>query len=399
MNKMAKNVSAIAASVCLALSSTACGGQVAEGPEFLTHDEEFFDFVLEFPEGKDITILQVTDTQAMLFEGIRTEFLDERGFKYESDNRYNQVYHAFFSDRPTDTYVRTWQYVEEGVNRTDPDLIVLTGDNIYGETDDSGELWLEMIEVLDSFEKPWFCVFGNHDNESQKGLHWQVNAVAASKYGHMLEGPTENGNSNYTVGIKQGGKMKYALYMIDTNGCRLKPHNFGESLLPYNPDLEEIQQSDGVFPDQTEWMKRTYGRIAEEYGEIPSMIFMHIPPIESYYAIMENYGDVYGTTWPLYTDRNGDIGLAEENIGGFGPEGLFFNAAKAINCKGIFLGHQHKVATSTVYDGIRFTYGLKTGTGDYHSVDMMGTTKITIKEADNSFGVEHIFTEIEYPLN
>lgn len=54
----------------------------------------------------------------------------------------------------TDTHVRYWQYVEEGGERTNPDLIVLTGDNIYGETDDEGELWLEMIEVLDSFEIP-----------------------------------------------------------------------------------------------------------------------------------------------------------------------------------------------------------------------------------------------------
>ena len=66
---------------------------------------------------------------------------------------------------------------------------------------------------------------------------------------------------------------------------------------------------------------------------------------------------------------------------------------------GMFMGHQHKVATSTFYDGIRLTYGLKTGTGDYHDRDMLGTTKITISQDDRSFAVEHVFTEIDYPLD
>ena len=72
--------------------------------------------------------------------------------------------------------------------------------------------------------------------------------------------------------------------------------------------------------------------------------------------------------------------------------------AKEVNCVGIFAGHQHKVATSTFYDGIRMTYGLKTGTGDYHDPALLGTTKITLREADNTFDVEYIFSDIEYPL-
>ena len=90
--------------------------------------------------------------------------------------------------------------------------------------------------------------------------------------------------------------------------------------------------------------------------------------------------------------------MAAESIGGFDTGGQLMETAKEVNCTGIFAGHQHKVATSTFYNGIRLTYGLKTGTGDYHDRGMLGTTKITIREADNSFDVEHIFSEIEYPL-
>ncbi len=396
--KLLKRLLTASLSSALLFSMCACSEQNIENPAFFDSDVAGIDHIIEFPAGKDITILQLTDTQAMLYEGIRTEFYDNYGNKYEDFNRFNQVHGAFFTSGVTDTYTRVWQYVEEAVEKTTPDLIVLTGDNIYGETDDSGKLWLEMIEVLDSFEIPWLCIFGNHDNESNKGLHWQIEAVSASKYGYMQEGICQNGNSNYTVGIKQDQEIKYVFYMLDTNGCRLKPHNFGESLLPYNPDLDDIQQNDGIFPDQMEWMRDSYSKISAQVGNVPSMIFMHIPPVETYYSVAESYPETYGT-WPFYTDKDGDIGMATENIGGFDSNGEFFKTAKEINCAGIFMGHQHKVATSTMYDGIRLTYGLKTGTGDYHDPEMLGSTKITIKEADNTFEVEHIHSEIEYPLS
>ena len=305
---------------------------------------------------------------------------------------------CFFSSGVVDNYVRYWQYIEEGVRKTDPDLIILTGDNIYGETDDDGRLWVEMTNVLDSFEIPWLCVFGNHDNESQKGVLWQIQVVNESKYGYMKEGKCLNGNCNYTVGIKQANKLKYVFYMLDTNGCALKPSNYGESLLPNNPDLNEIQQTIGIYPDQISWMTESSENIFSVVGKIPSMMFFHVPPCETYYSVIHRYADTYGS-WPFYANRDGDKGMAREQLGGFQSNGMLFDIAKDIGCVGMFMGHQHNVATSTMYNGIRLTYGLKTGTGDYHSADMLGTTKITIKEIDNSFDVEYIHTDIDYPLD
>ncbi len=355
------------------------------------------DHILEIPAGKDITILQITDAQAMLYEGIRKNFLDEHGRGYSSDRRFQQVHNAFFTSGVTDAYTRTWQYIEEGVRKTNPDVLVLTGDNIYGETDDNGILWQEMIRVLDSFGIPWLCIYGNHDNESQMGVHWQTQAVSRSKYGVLKEGNLKNGNCNYTVGIRQGNMIRYVFYMLDTNGCRLKPHNFGESLLPYNPDLADLQQTEGIFPDQLDWIKACDRKISSYAPGVPSMMFMHIPPVEVYLSVADRYRDTYGK-WPFYADRDGDMGMAMESIGGIDTGGGLIETAKEVNCTGIFAGHQHNVATSTFYDGVRLTYGLKTGTGDYHDRGMLGTTKITIRESTPSFDVEYIFSDIEYPL-
>ena len=90
----------------------------------------------------------------------------------------------------------------------------------------------------------------------------------------------------------------------------------------------------------------------------------------------------------------GDIGVAREVYGGF-HELYFWTYAKSLKCIGIFVGHQHKIATSVVDDGIRITYGLKTGTYDYHSSDMLGSVKITLSKAD--FNVEYLYSNIKYP--
>ncbi len=318
------------------------------------------------------------------------------------NERYNQVYSAFFDDNETshDDYIRAWRYVEEGVERVQPDLIIATGDNIYGQTDDDGEQWLKFCEVLDSFEIPWAIVFGNHDCESAKGVRWQIEQVQNTKYGMIKQGDV-TGNSNYTIGIKQGDQYKYIFYMLDSNGCRVYD-NPGEGLNPDNIDIDLIQQEYGIFDDQVEWMKSSYEEITDACGrDIPTMICMHAPSNETRYAVETLYPDAYIDAYTFAygkfsPDREGDLGIAYEDIGGFGDSEKFWNTAKEIGCVGMFLGHQHTVATSIVYDGIRLTYGMKTGTYDYFQKNLLGTTQITIKEADNSFNVEYIHSELDY---
>ena len=341
------------------------------------------DHVIQVPKGKDITILQLADTQAMLYEGIRKSFISSLdGKEHNTTQRFDQLAGECFPEgAPKDMYTRVWQYVEEGVQKTNPDVIVLTGDNIGGETDDKGELWLEMIDVLDSFEIPWIMVFGNHDPESNMGVDWQVEAVQNSKYGFMKDGDLENGHSNYTVGIRQGKELKYVFYMLDTNGPAYHQWNKLEGLQTQNPNYDDIQQSIGIFADQVAWINACNDKISAYAPDVPSMMFYHIPPIEVTTAEIEQ-------------------GIHKENMGGFntGVNAQFFEAAKAANCVGMFVGHQHKIAVSARYEGILITYGLKSGTGDYHDPEMLGTTKITISKEDNSFDVEYVFSEIEYPM-
>ena len=72
------------------------------------------DFILDFEEGRDIRILQIADPQLEWLEGARNEI------------RRSQLQNAFFKTSPDDLEIRAWRYMDEAVEKAQPDLIVLT---------------------------------------------------------------------------------------------------------------------------------------------------------------------------------------------------------------------------------------------------------------------------------
>ncbi len=341
------------------------------------------DFIVEVPEGRDIKILQLTDMQIIDLDGVRAT---------PGNSRYNQVYGAFFSNETSkNEYVRCWRYVEEAIQKSCPDLIVLTGDNIYGQTDDSGEVWERVVKTMDSYKIPWAVIWGNHDNESDKGVRWQIKQVENSEYGIIKQGSV-TGNSNYTIGLKQGGKIKRICYMLDTGGCNVYS-NPGEGMNATNVDIDIIHQGDGLEADQVNWMKTSYESISASLGEkLPSSYFLHIPPSEAGDPFEKKYNV---KSYPFTPNGIGDFGVAAEGVYGFKTEG-FWETAKATGCDTMYLGHLHTMSTSISYNGIRVTFGLKVGTYDYHRSDMLGSTLTTLKEGKKTITVEHLYSELVY---
>ena len=111
-------------------------------------------------------------------------------------------------------------------------------------------------------------VFGNHDNESGKGVRWQIARLEKSQYCIFRQGSV-SGNSNYNLLIRQGGEAKYLFYMLDSNGCKLRPDNEGAGMMPDNPDIDLIVQDAGFCDDQLEWMRDSGLSVRKEYGEVP----------------------------------------------------------------------------------------------------------------------------------
>ena len=348
----------------------------------LTAGQNGCDFILDIPAGRDIKILQFTDTQTVDLKQARNK------------TRLNDLTAVYYGARKCDSEVLCYRYMDEAVEECEPDLIILTGDIVYGEADDEGTLWMEICDRLDSYGIPWAPVFGNHDNESAMGVRWQIEYLLACKYCLFRQGDV-TGNSNYNVVIRQGGVPKYLLYLLDSNGCHEIEHP-GEGIQPDNPDIDLIQQKQGIYPDQIAWMEESAEKIFASAGSrLPILTFFHIPPK----ALESVFTDVYGLnlskTKHIDFGSDGDFGAVYEFATKIDRNMDFFNAAKKLGTVGMFFGHEHTNDASVMYEGVRLTFGLKTGTHTYWRNGHIGGTQILIYEADNTFEVEHLYSDLK----
>ncbi len=352
-------------------------------PQFKeTPTQPLVDFTVEVETGREARILQITDTQ----------ILETAKKRYPSRVSTSQT----LSDE--DLYNDCFKYIESAVAQTDPDLILMTGDNVYGEFDDDGNNLKRLIAYMDSLNIPWAPVFGNHDNESTMGVTWQCQQFEQAKNCLFKRGEV-TGNGNYSIGIMQGGKMIKAIFMLDTNGCANGyTYSYDPSFGTYNED-EDIKTSVGFNRDQLEWLESSAKMIDLQAGvPVSKFIAFHIPTAEFAYAAEEagyqkdnqlNNKEYY-TIGKDVEAQNGDFGSKGESFACYSQVGLW-EILKANHFDGVFVGHAHRNNVSILYEGIRLTFGLKSSVYDSHNPLQLGGTGIYIAEGGTGFRVEHAY--------
>lgn len=300
------------------------------------------DFVIDINKNRDIKILQLTDMQ----------IIDATQRRYEDRLCAKDI--AAFDPANKEAYA--YSFMREIIKETNPDLIIITGDIIYGEFDDNGNLMREFVEFMDSFKIPWAPVFGNHDNESQMGIDWQCRQFEDAKYSIFARGDVF-GNGNYSIGLRKNGELKRVVYMMDSNGCG------------------DIGIEHGFAPDQLEWLE---SRARENKG-VPAFLCFHIPTLDFLDAwISAGYQTKNDTETEFESyeigktveAKNGDFG---KKVGGwYDGKNRILPLLKECDIDGVFAGHVHKINTSVLYEGIRFTLGLKTGIYDSCDKEAIG---------------------------
>lgn len=313
------------------------------------------DFMVEVPSNREMRILQITDTQIIDSSQKRTE------------DRLNPVATSMWSRGTLDKNCLT--HIKELVDKENPDLILFTGDIVYGEFDDSGIILTEIINFMESLNVPWAPVFGNHDNESKMGVNWQCEQFENAQNCLFKKGEL-SGNGNYSIGlIDDSGAIKRVIYMLDSKGCLEGP---------------------GLATDQINWIKNVSLSVSEAYEKaVPGFACFHIPSVDFKNAYMNKYG--YAADEKFNLDNSGidgDFGQKNENMS-------LFNASleatfKEANIDGVFAGHDHVNNFSILYNGIRYTYGTKTGIYDYYNSSILGGTLIKLKD-NNAFEVSHAY--------
>ena len=337
------------------------------------------DFEIELCEDRPVRILQFTDPQITDIDTTRTKI------------RYDQIKGCYFGDGIFDDDYRVYDLMNEVVERVKPDIITVTGDIVYGETDDSGALFTRFIAEMEKYKIPWIPVFGNHDNESAKGVRWQCAQFEQAEHCVFARGNV-TGNCNFSVAVKGKDRVEALLMMLDTNGCHVfnNPGTLGEGMMADNPDIYIIEQREGIFPDQTEWYEQTVKNAKEFYGDgnLLSLAFFHIAPSKAMELYVERYG---GVSSRLEKQGEGDFGAMDnfEDTVPIDTDHSFDDMARKVGTKGMFFGHEHENSFSLLDGNMRYTFGLKTGLHNSYRIDHVGGTLITADGKNAK--VEHIY--------
>lgn len=324
------------------------------------------DFVVQAEEGREFRILQITDTQ----------IIDP------GQSRYPERINNMTPLSNEQLYADCFHYIKEAVAKTQPDLILMTGDNVYGEFDDSGESLKKLIDFMEGFQIPWAPVFGNHDNESTKGVTWQCQRFEEAEHCLFKRGDV-TGNSNYTIGIYREGKLVKVIYMMDSNGCN--NHNGEDGVVP------EM----GLGKDQLMWLDKTCTQITNTLSYVPSKFAAFHMPLWGCWETADDRG------YPVEVKPE-QLAVTELSNVDFTPKDKYFGLISSLCFRrllkkhkfdGVFAGHCHLINSCILHDGVLFTLGTKTGRFDSHRSNQLGGTLITLPSCDKSFRVDHIYIQ------
>lgn len=304
---------------------------------------EMIDFIVEVPEGREPVILQLTDMQIIDASQQRTPTrLGGAGSKQE-----------MYWD-PANKDARCYNYLRDIITNTTPDLILITGDLVYGEFDDNGQNFLELIEFMESFGIPWAPVFGNHDNESYMGVDWQCDQLEAAEHCLFLQRDM-TGNGNYTVGIRQGNDLTRVFFMLDSNGCGGAKNTNSHT-----------KKSVGFGEDQISWYTNLANNIISMSPKTKLSMVFHVQ-----ISVFEDAFGQYGTDGRAKVDIDthsnkfdGDFGYIGEPMKNPWGNEILWNNIKTLGFDSIFVGHVHANSASIIYEGIILQYGMKCSTYD-----------------------------------
>lgn len=174
----------------------------------------------------------------------------------------------------------TKDYIEATVDKVQPDLIVLTGDNISGyDVHSKEDATLAIREFMDIFEEKGIkvaAVFGNHDDEETELTKEEQLAVYESyscyvgKKGFCIKDRV--GTYNLPVLKSDGSSYGFNLWLTDSG--------------TYNTENEYGGYA-CVYKEQIEWYRETAAELKEANGGkvVPSINFQHIIVPEIYDAL------------------------------------------------------------------------------------------------------------------
>lgn len=220
--------------------------------------------------------------------------------------------------------VLTLDLIEKVLDIENPDLVVFSGDQIYGKYSYDAESTIyKMVEGLVERRIPYAVVFGNHDDEDTTSRKEQMAIYENLPYSLSKAGPEEiDGVGNYVLSIGD----EFDIYMLDSHtklGVDIRGYDwFKESQIEY------------------------VSQVAKDRPEIAKMAFFHIPLFE-------------------YRDAHDLVGSWREGVISGRQTTNMLPTMKKAGVKLISVGHDHVNDYCFLNDGVELCYGGGGGYGGY----------------------------------
>ncbi len=233
----------------------------------------------------------------------------------------------------------TFSLVKKTVYKTNPDLIVLTGD-LYSNGSSKKDV-KKLIKFMEELSLPWATVFGNHDNETPYSI---------SELSEMI------GNANKSMFITGNLEGLYGNYFYDVEFLDGKLFQF----------IFMDSRSDGFTDKSVEFYLETVeGTKLKNNGQIiNNFLFFHIPLSE----IIDANNDGENLSGKLREKPSVQINDVD----------FFETAVKLGATKALIFGHDHVNDLKVNYMGVDLCYGLKSSTSSYNEINLVGGTVFTL---------------------
>ncbi len=302
--------------------------------------------------------------------------------KFGEDGKFS-IMHVTDTHLDSDNIEASTWLIAQALDKEKPDLVVITGDNVYNE--DDAEITKGYItKLMTPFEErsiPVAVTFGNHDSErgamSREELMAFYNTFSCSV--SVDDGPLLTGCGTYNLPIfsNDGTKIKFNVWVFDSN------------------DYAENGGYGCVEKDQIEWYKATSDalRLLNGGEKVNSLAFQHIIVPEVYDVLkktdstslfafehIENDGEYY-----MFDPESVNYGtLNETPCSGSQNYGQFDAMVEKGDVLAVFTGHDHTNAFGVKNQGIDITNSLSTRyNGDAFSTQY-GYRMLVIDENDTS---------------
>ncbi|KAL6920676.1 hypothetical protein ACHAPO_004641 [Fusarium lateritium] len=204
---------------------------------------------------------------------------------------------------------RTLDFVNRVLDDEKPDLVVLSGDQVNGDTaPDAPTAMFKIVSLLIERKIPYAAIFGNHDDEKTMSREAQMAIMESLPFSLSTAGPADiDGVGNYYVEVLARGKTDHSaltIYLLDTHA--------------YTPDERNFPGYDWVKPNQIEWFKKTAAGLKKNHNEYTGrhmdIAFIHIPLTEYASPELPRVGDwKEGVTAPVYNSGFRDA-LVEQGV-------------------------------------------------------------------------------------